>query len=294
MPDFKTALVVEGGGMRGIFAAGVLDAFLQERFNPFDLLIGVSAGAITLASYLSGQYQRYYRIITGPMNMKEFLSFRRFVNGGHLMDLDWLWEYAAEHEPLDTKAATGNPAHEYLVGVTDALTGEPVFVHPDKDTLSHYLKASSALPVIYRDFVEVQGRRVADGGVAEPLPIREAYLRGARKIVVIRTRPANASKGCFLDSILAFFFLRGYPALRARIHRLNRAYRDAVRFIRYPPPDASICEIAPIRPLRSGRLSMGAVSIEADYRMGRKAGEDFLSRWLIHAGETFHKGEISP
>ena len=124
MPDFKTALVVEGGGMRGIFAAGVLDAFLQERFNPFDLLIGVSAGAITLASYLSGQYQRYYRIITGPMNMKEFLSFRRFVRGGHLMDLDWLWEYAAEHEPLDTKAATCNPAHEYLVGVTDALTGE--------------------------------------------------------------------------------------------------------------------------------------------------------------------------
>ena len=148
-------------------------------------------------------------------------------------------------------------------------------MHPDKDTLSHYLKASSALPVIYRDFVEVQGRRVADGGVAEPLPIREAYLRGARKIVVIRTRPANASKGCFLDSFLAFFFLRGYPALRARIHRLNRAYRDAVRFIRYPPPDASICEIAPHK-ASSFRASIHGWRIyRSGLQDGKKGGRGF-------------------
>jgi predicted patatin/cPLA2 family phospholipase len=67
MQEVKRALVVEGGGMRGIFTAGVLDAFLQERFNPFNLFIGVSAGAVSIASYLSGQYQRYYRLSsTGP------------------------------------------------------------------------------------------------------------------------------------------------------------------------------------------------------------------------------------
>jgi predicted patatin/cPLA2 family phospholipase len=276
----RTALVVEGGGMRGIFAAGVLDAFLQARFNPFDLLIGVSAGAITLASYLSGQYQRYYRIISGPMSMGELISFRRFLKGGHLMDLDWLWRYAAEHEPLNTKAATSDPAREYLVGVTDALTGKAVFIRPEADTLSGCLKASSALPVFYRDFVEIQGRKVADGGVSDPLPVREAYLRGAREITVIRTRPANDSKRCFPDSLLAFLFLRDYPSLRARIHDLHRVYEDALRFIKHPPQDASVTEIAPPEALRSRRLSMNSGSIEADYRLGRKTGDAFLSNLL--------------
>ena len=173
----------------------------------------------------------------------------------------------------------GNGSREFLIGVTDVRTGAPLFMRPDAAALLKSLLASSALPVLYRDFVEIQGRQVADGGVAEPLPVREAYLRGARKIVVVRTRPADASKGCFLDSLLALVFLRDYPALRARIHHLGSAYRDATAFIRHPPPDATVLEIAPQRPLRSGRLSMGEGSIEADYRQGKKAGEDFFSCW---------------
>jgi len=288
MSDVRKALVVEGGGMRGIFAAGVLDAFLYEHFNPFDLFIGVSAGAVTLASYLSGQYQRFYRIITGPMKSGEFLSLRRFLKGGHLLDLDWLWQYAAEHDPLDTKAATSNPAHEYLVGVTDVLTGKSLFMRPEADSLSDCLKASSALPILYRDFVRIQGRQVVDGGVADPLPVREAYIRGARNIVVIRTRPSNASKGCFTDSLLAFFFLNSYPSLRSKIRQLHHLYEDALQFIRNPPTGTSISEIAPMAALRSGRLSTGDRDREVDYQLGRKAGEDFFKQWTCKDGTSIY------
>jgi predicted patatin/cPLA2 family phospholipase len=278
MPGGKKAIVVEGGGMRGIFAAGVLDVFLQSRFNPFDILIGVSSGSVILASYLSGQYRRYYRILTGPMSGSDFLSFRRFFKGGHLMDLDWLWAYAAEHDPLDIAAATAHPGKEYLVTATDVDTAQSVFLQPDGNTFSDFLKASCALPVMYRDFVKVDGRRVADGGVADPIPVREAYRRGARQITVIRTRQRTSPKGFFLDNLMAALFLRGYPGIRSRIRDLHLRYEDTVRFIHNPPADACMVEIAPPVKLKGARLSTNLDFIRLDYETGRKAGEEYLSR----------------
>jgi predicted patatin/cPLA2 family phospholipase len=279
MKEVKKALVVEGGGMRGIFAAGVLDEFLQEKFNPFDLFIGVSAGAVTLASYLSGQYRRYYRLSSGPMKQKEFISLTRFLAGGHFIDLDWLWAYAATHDPLDAKMATCQGSHEFLVGVTDVRTGNGIFIRPDASNLHNTLLASSALPVIYRGFVELSGRLIADGGVAEPLPVKEAYLRGARNIVVIRTRPANKSKGWFLDAFMATLFLRGYPALSSRIRILHRVYKEAVRFIHNPPGDAKIFEISPPPQLRSARLRSDDETLNADYELGRQAGAQYIMKY---------------
>jgi predicted patatin/cPLA2 family phospholipase len=276
MPDVKKALVVEGGGMRGIFAAGVLDEFLQEKFNPFHLFIGVSAGAVSLASYLSGQYQRYYRLSSGPMKKKEFISFKRFLAGGHFMDLDWLWSYASTHDPLDVKMAVCKDPREFLIGVTDVHTGNPLFIRPDASTLLNTLLASSALPVMYRGFVKLEGRLVADGGVADPLPVKEAYLRGARNIVVIRTRPANRSKGWFFDSLMATLCLRGYPALSSRIRKLHRVYKEAEQFIHKPPYDSEVFEITPPPQLRSARLRADYGTLKADYELGRQAGRHFV------------------
>jgi predicted patatin/cPLA2 family phospholipase len=267
---------VEGGGMRCIFAAGVLDEFLHEKFNPFQLFIGVSAGAVSLASYLSGQYQRYYRLSAGPMKNKNFISLTRFLAGGHFMDLDWLWAFASTHDPLDTKTAACQESREFIIGVTDVRTGRPVFIRPDASNLLNTLMASSALPVLYRGFVNLEGSLFADGGVAEPLPVQEAYQRGARDIVVIRTRPANRSKGWFLDSLMAALFLRDYPALSSRIRTLHHAYKDAVRFIHNPPGDTKVCEITPPPQLRSARLRADHGTLKTDYELGRQSGACFI------------------
>ena len=270
------ALVVEGGGMRGVFTAGVCDAFLAAGYNPFDLCLGVSSGACTLASYLSGQYQRIYRLITGPMRDREFMNLRRFLKGGHFMDLDWLWDYAAAHDPLDTVAATGNPNRDFLVGVTDVETASAFYLKPTAETLSEYLLASSALPVLYRRFVSLQGRLVTDGGVADPIPVEEAYRRGARRIVVIRTRPVGKGKGSFLDGCVAALFLRRYPALLTRIKDLHRVYDKAVEFIRLPPEGTVIHQIVPPPSLGTSRISARLDAIQADYRLGRQAGEEYI------------------
>jgi Predicted esterase of the alpha-beta hydrolase superfamily len=279
MQEVKRALVVEGGGMRCIFTAGVLDAFLQERFNPFNLFIGVSAGAVSLASYLSGQYQRYYRLSTGPMRKKEFVSLSRFfLAGGHFMDLDWLWNYAAIHEPLDAETAVCQGNRDFWVGVTDVRTGNPLFIRPDANSLHNILLASSALPVMYRGFVELDGRLFSDGGVAEPLPVKEAYRRGARSIVVIRTRIANQSNGWLMDSLLSMLFLRRHPALSLQIRRHHRIYQDAVQFIHNPPNDARVFEIMPPFQLHSTRIRTDQETLNADYELGRQAGAQYVMK----------------
>ena len=289
MPEVKKALVVEGGGMRGSFAAGVLDTFMHERFNPFDLFIGISAGAVSLASYLSEQYQRYYRLSTGPMQKKEFISLARFLAGGHFMDLDWLWDFSSTHDPLDVRMAVCNKSREFLVGITDVQSGNPLFIRPDAATLLDTLLASSALPIMYRGFVKLDGRLVADGGVASPIPVKEAYQRGARSIVVIRTRAANQSKGWFIDSLLAMLFLRGHPVFSSQIRRLHRVYQDAVQFIHNPPGDARIFEITPPFRLRSTRIRSRLEFLKADYEMGRQVGSQFVMKSRLFQMEHITK-----
>src|SRR4051794_38376613 len=103
--DPGAAIVVEGGAMRGIYAAGVLDAFLERGFHPFALAVGSSAGACNLASHLAAQHGRNRRCYATQMSRTEFIDARRFFRGGHWLDLDYLWDAFAREDPLDTAAA---------------------------------------------------------------------------------------------------------------------------------------------------------------------------------------------
>ncbi|HPB83123.1 MAG TPA: patatin family protein, partial [Spirochaetota bacterium] len=190
----KSALVVEGGGMRGVFSAGVLHAFGEIGFDPFDLYIGVSAGACNLASHLAGQNDRNFDIIMRYSSTGKFINPLRFLKGGHYMDLDWLWDITIREYRLDLKKIFMDLAtedKEFIVVTTSMNTGRVMYLRPDEGTLEEYLKASSSLPVLYRNILKIDGEEVTDGGIADPVPVIEAYRRGARTITVIRSRPAG-------------------------------------------------------------------------------------------------------
>jgi predicted patatin/cPLA2 family phospholipase len=183
----KYALVVEGGAMRGIFANGVLDVFMEKDFYPFDLYIGVSAGANNLASYLAKMRKRNYQLYTYYSTNKEFISIKKFIKGGHLIDLDWMWDITAQKLPLDVNELD-NHMSSFIVGVTEAESGESVFLEPNRNNILTILKASSAMPIAYRNSVEVEGVQYIDGGVSNPIPVNEAIKRGATDIVILRSR----------------------------------------------------------------------------------------------------------
>jgi predicted patatin/cPLA2 family phospholipase len=264
----QTAIVVEGGAMRGVFSAGVLDGLLELGMNDFDLAIGTSAGACNLASFVARQHGRNLRCYVNIMARRELFSVRRALRGGHYMDLDWLWEAFATEDPLDEAAVAS--ARTQLVSVgTCAATGEPMYFTARAPRIHADLKAGCALPFLYRGPVAIDDKHVVDGGLVDPIPAQEAYRRGARRIVVIRSRPsATVKKKSALTRPVAALLSRSPAVARASLHTAQR-YQDAVSFIHAPPADAQIIELAPQRALQTKRTTQDLGRLRADYATGR-------------------------
>ncbi|MDY6904928.1 MAG: patatin family protein [Thermodesulfobacteriota bacterium] len=287
----KTALVVEGGGMRSVFAAGVLHAFGKAGFDPFDLYIGTSAGACNLASHMAGQNDRNFYVLHHYSANPRFISMKRFLTGGHLMDLDWLWHKTITEYRLDLKTIFADPARQLLVTVTDVATGMPRYLIPTEETLEHYLKASCALPLIYRDFPEVDNRLVTDGGVTDAVPVQEAARRGATTIVVIRTRHHGYEKKQSMVTRLSAALFRKHPALCRAILNRAAAYQQSVAFMNNPPAGFRILQIAPDSTFQTRRLTRDRAILAADYKKAIHAGNVFVSAWQKQtAGDLHYQG----
>jgi predicted patatin/cPLA2 family phospholipase len=273
------ALVAEGGAMRGVFAAGVLDAFLESGFNPFDLFLGVSAGAGNLAAYLAEMPGRNYTIFTDYSRRREFVRFARFLRGGHLMDLDWLWRITIAEMRLDLRRiyARGKPL---IVVLTDVATGRPVYRQTCAADLEAVLKASSALPIVYRGFPGVDGRPMADGGLSDGLPVQAALERGARGLMVIRSRPQGYRKRAGLLQAALVWRLRPWPRLCAALQTRVERYNAALDVLRRPPPGIDVVEVCPPAAFRPSRLGRNLEALRDGYHQGRAAAGDAMARWL--------------
>lgn len=273
---YQTAIVVEGGAMRGIFSAGALDVLLERNLAHFDLAIGASAGACNLASFLSAQWQRNLRCYRNIMTRPDFFSFRRAFQNDHYMDLDWLWDRIQQEEPLDEQAieAWGTPL---ISVVTCVRTGNAHYLTHRAPHIHDELKAGCALPLLYRGPVRVRDLLVVDGGLTDPIPVQEAYRLGARRIVVIRSRPAHVikRKGVF-DLVMVRILSRNYPAVGTAVRRNPQRYKKAVEFLYSPPFDAKIIHLAPSEPLRTKRITQDRQVLYQDYMLGRKTAEEHL------------------
>ncbi|WP_241972318.1 patatin-like phospholipase family protein [Aliidiomarina soli] len=275
-PKGKRALVVEGGAMRGIFAAGVLDAFIQADFYPFDFVIGVSAGSTAALSYLSGDFQRTYKVFQSHATRPEFINFRRALTGGHLTDVRWLIEESAKDEVLDEAMFLRRGIPLYVVS-TRIRDGKPCYSQIDLDNLGHVLPATCAIPLAYRDYPKVKGMAMTDGGLSDSIPVETAYAWGARDITVIlsqshgyRKRPANKT---FMNLVL-----RKQPALARATKDRYQHYNRSLDFIDEPPADCNMRMLAPGPEFKVGRLSRNGLRLRKGYLHGKHVGEKFIAQ----------------
>jgi len=280
----KNALVVEGGAMRGIFSTGMLDAFLESGFNPFDLCIGVSAGSTNIAAYLAEMPKRNYKVYIDYSTRSEFISFKKFIRGGHLVDLDWLWDITINELRLDLQKIVANKS-KFLIGVTKIETGKVIYVEPNVNNLEYLLKASSSIPILYRSAMKVSGIDVVDGGIGDPIPVIEAYNRGARNIMVIRSRPHNYTMKKSSNSFLNKFLYRKHPQLVSSIIKRSKTYEDSIAFMRNPPMDINIFEINPPSSFKTKRLTTDVSILKKDYDTGYATGFDAIKKWLNVFGD---------
>ena len=276
----KTALVVEGGGMRGIYTAGILESFMEKDFDPFDLYIGVSAGTCNISSFLARQFERNYRTYVGLMSQREFIDPWRFLRGGHMYDIDWLWD-----ENQRTNAIDFEKAYNYLsenkrafhVVLTSLDTGKASYFQPETTTWMDSLKASSAFPIFYRGGCSLSNKTYIDGGLSDPIPVQHAINSGASTIVVLRTREKGYLKKKGIKNYVGSKMFKNYPPIAKLIKSHADRYNQSIELIRRPPKNIHIIEIAPDSSLRLSTSTRIRKKLDLAHDRGKSDGARAVS-----------------
>ncbi|MDD9158238.1 alpha/beta fold hydrolase [Aliivibrio sp. S4TY2] len=274
----KIALVTEGGGQRGVFTAGVLDSFLQANFNPFDLLIGTSAGSLNLASYICGHKGHAYRIIDQVTRSPDFFKLSRFLLTGEGMDLDWLIDKTESDIPLNWKVGEEHLTTKQVLAVAAHATNfETKYFDLSTSNWKDILRASCAIPALHKQPVIMDDKRWLDGGLTTPIPVQAAYDRGFRHIVVIRTVPVDFKENHdWLISLAKMTKNSTLDHMAAMLVTHEENYRKTQAFLANPPDDVIIYEISPNKALQSKVLGSTKKQLDADYQHGKALGNLFL------------------
>ena len=274
----KVGLVLEGGGMRGIYTVGVLDAFTKHNFMP-DYLIGVSAGASNGVSYISRQEGRAFRTNVNYIGDKRYLSWSNYLKTGSLFGMDFLYEEIPQKlDPFDYESFFENPC-DFKVGVTNADTGKAEFY--GKECLrdgSVALKASSSIPLVANPVV-YKGKTYFDGGTSAPIPVKEALKDGCDKLIVVLTRDRNFIKKPLKCFPLVAWKMRKYPAMVDLLKRHHEIYRENQEEIRKLEKEGKAIVIAPSEPLKIDRFEKSKERLLVAYRQGFSDGERFIKNF---------------
>lgn len=232
----KSGVIDAGGGLQGVYAAGVFDYCLDEGIQ-FDFAIGVSAGSANITSYMAGQKKRNYTFYTEYPFRKEYMSLRNFLFKRSYLDLDYIYGTLSNSDgenPLDCQRLLNSPT-ELLVVATNAETGEPEYFDKSDLRLDDYsvLKASCAIPCVCHPY-EVKGIPYYDGALSDPIPIEKAFSSGCDKVVLILTKPKDFVRVMGKDGFFADRIQKKYPKSARRLRKRAEQYnREAALAKRY-------------------------------------------------------------
>ena len=273
------ALVIEGGGFKSVFTAGVLDAFSVNRFNPFDIYIGVSSGAMCLSYYLACQYKAYFSLSKNVSVDSKFLSYRHALSEEGYMDLDFLTKYAKQNNPLDfEKINESTENKQFYIVATNLENGKPVYLEPSPKNHYKCLKATSSLPFFTKGKCKVNGINLMDGAWSDAIPAKSASDFGANKIIVIRPHPLGYKlDGLSYLSLLAGYWWKSKPHVSDNFFKEKNNYNEAVDFLTKKHKNIKILQICPDNLLKSGVVGTSKEDLIRDYHCGFKKGIDFLN-----------------
>ncbi len=276
----RTGLVLEGGAMRGMFTAGVLDVFL-ERGITFDGACGVSAGAVFGCNLKSGQAGRTIRYNTRFCGDARYGSFRSLLKTGDLYDAEFCYREIPEKlDIFDTEAFRKNPMAFYVV-CTDVDTGMPVYkrIYEGIGEELLWMRASASLPFVSR-IVEVGGRRLLDGGISDSVPLRFMEGIGYTKNVVVLTRPRTYVKKR-AKSVLMRLLLRKEPYLLDAIEARADMYNETLEYICEKEKRGEVFVIRPEAELAVGKMEKDPEKLRTAYAEGRRAAHGQMEA-LLH------------
>lgn len=263
----KIGLVLEGGGMRGAYTAGVLDFFLDNNIF-FTSCYGVSAGSVNACSYISKQRGRAFRVDVDYLDDKRYASFYNLVKTGNFFGTEMCYEtIPKELNPYDYETFNAYKGSFYAV-VTNCESGHPEYMKIcDLQKQINIIRASCSLPLM-AEMVELNGKEYLDGGIADSIPIRKSVKDGNMKNVVVLTRDVNYRKApSELLPILKVKYKK-YPNLIKAIENRHKMYNMTLDYIKNQEQNGNIVVIRPSKPVTIGRLEKDKRKLTSLYKEG--------------------------
>ena len=278
----KTGLVLEGGGLRGIYTGGVLDVMMEQGLFP-DYAVGVSAGAANAVSYLSGQKGRGYRVNMEYLGDKRYMSLSNLIRKRSLFGMDLIFdEIPNSLDVLDYDAIQRSPI-EFYTGVTSCEDGRALYF--GKEYLTHdcnLLCASASIPIISQP-VEIDGIPCVDGGVADPIPVQKALDDGCDQIIAVLTQPRGYRQSPMRMRPAYHRMLRRYPRLVQTLDRRHTVYNACLAQLEQLEHCLRAFVIAPSRPLPTSWMCKDPARMQETYEIGRKDAVEALHKGLAKA-----------
>ena len=272
----NTALVLEGGGLRGVFTCGVLDCFMDRGIR-FPFTVGVSAGACNGLSYMSGQRGRAKSSNIDLMDKHHYVGFRYLLTQGCIMDYKLLFEdFPEKIIPYDYEAYFAN-TDRFVMVTTNCLTGKAEYLEEKLDSkrVMDIVRASSSLPYVTK-ITYVDGVPMLDGGIADSIPVEYAKSQGYERMVVILTRNKGYRKNEKQLPVPKVIY-RKYPELRKTLASRNAQYNRTMEMIERLEDEGLMTVIRPVHPIEVDRMEQDTDKLRALYQEGYELAESFLA-----------------
>ena len=272
----NTALVLEGGGLRGVFTCGVLDCFMDKGIR-FPFTVGVSAGACNGLSYMSGQRGRAKSSNIDLMDKHHYVGFKYLLTQGCIMDYKLLFEdFPEKIIPYDYEAYFAN-TDRFVMVTTNCLTGKAEYLEEKSDSkrVMEIVRASSSLPYVTK-ITYVDGVPMLDGGIADSIPVEYAKSQGYERMGVILTRNKGYRKNEKQLPVPKVIY-RKYPELRKTLASRNAQYNRTMEMIERLEEEGSLTVIRPVHPIEVDRMEKDTDKLRALYQEGYELAESFLA-----------------
>lgn len=276
----KSALVLEGGALRSVYAAGVLDVFMENKVD-FEYVLGVSAGALNAGNYISGQIGRSARVNIDYVNDRRYIGLWHLIKEGSIFNFDFLFgEPTKEWMPYNEKAFMDS-RQRYIIGATNCITGKQEFFerHTYKG-LVEVLTASSTLPILSK-LAYIDDVPYIDGGVSNAIPFRKAQKDGYEKIVIILTRPKgyHSKRNTGLNQLFKVYY-RKYPNLVKKLCTMSDRYNVLLNQINKLEKKGGIFVIQPNTELKVKRVERNQDKLRLLYLEGKEDARALLPKML--------------
>lgn len=272
----KTGLVLEGGAMRGMYTAGVLDVFLENQVA-FDGIIGVSAGALFGVNYLSGQKGRVIRYNKRFAGDKRNMGLHSLLKTGDIVNKEFAYYTVPQKIDIFDDETYKNSGVPFYAVVTNMETGEPEYMQV-KSVFEdmEILRASGSMPFVTKP-VLLNGKPYLDGGVSDSVPYKKFMEMGYEKLVVILTRDLTYEKKPMPASAISLKY-RKYPKFKEQLIHRHENYNSSIRELRKLEKEGKVSIVRPSVPIEISRMEKNPENLQRVYDLGIKDGKIFIER----------------